>query len=75
MTSASQEEPYDVLDGFFAEFDRAAAGDVAPRRRPLTQGLGYAGALLVGIGLIIVVLGALAWFGAFVFNQLLAQVG
>jgi hypothetical protein len=76
MTSASQEDPHDVLDGFFDDFDHLAAAFGSPKRkRSGTQKLGYAVGLILGIGIIIVCLGTLAWIGAFVFNHLLAQVG
>jgi hypothetical protein len=74
MNRVPREEPYDVLDGFFADFDQVAAGE-APGKRPAAQVLGYASALLIGIALVIVILGTLAWIGALVFNQLLTQVG
>jgi hypothetical protein len=75
MSSASQEEPYDVLDGFFGEFDHLARGFEAPRKKTAGQKLGAAAGILIGIGVVIVCLGTLAWIAALVFNQLLAQVG
>ena len=42
MSSASQEEPYDVLDGFFGEFDHLARGFQAPRKKTPAQKLGAA---------------------------------
>lgn len=76
MTSAPQEEPYDVLDGFFDDARKLGAASGKPKRqRPATQKLGYAGGILVVFGLIVVMLGTLAWIGAFVFNQLITQVG
>jgi hypothetical protein len=76
MTSASQEDPHDVLDGLFEDFDHLTGAFGSPKRKKsATQKLGYASALVIGIGIIIVCLGTLAWIGAFVFNHLLAQVG
>jgi hypothetical protein len=74
MDRIPREEPYDVLDGFFGEFDHLARGFQAPRKTA-AQKLGTAAGILIGIGIVIVCLGTLAWIAALVFNQLLAQVG
>jgi hypothetical protein len=46
-----------------------------PGKRSGVQKFGYVAGVLIGLGIAIVVLGTLAWMGAFVFNQLMTQVG
>ena len=45
-----------------------------PGERSVAEKVGYVGGVLMVAGVVIVTLGTLAWLGAVVFNQLVAQV-
>jgi hypothetical protein len=69
--------PRDPQSGVVQAFGRAffGPGFGEPPEPSIARKIGRAGGILIGIGFILVILGTEAWIAAFVFNQLMTQVG